>query len=199
MNPIVRMCVLLAVFTFLEPAGARAGQLAVAGIPNCATVNSHLMRGGQPEGDAWSRLAALGVKVVVDLRRVEEHSTVAERAAVEAAGMRYVNVPMSGLSAPNARQIAAALAVIVGPDPVFIHCKQGKDRTGTVVALYRISHDHWNNDQALDEAESRGLHWYERGMKHLIRSYHLATAPVATSVPAAPADSLALAGAALQR
>jgi len=71
-----------------------------------------------------------------------------------------------------------------------VHCAAGKDRTGTVVAAYRIAHQKWTNQQALAEAQQIGLHWWERGMKRYIASY---TAPAIAPAPAAQlasADSL---------
>lgn len=177
------------------PISAQAADLAVPGIPNFQHVNAHVLRGGQPADVAWQKLANMGVKTVIDLRRESEHSTAAEARAVEAAGMRYVNVPMSGFKTPRAEQVAKVLDLMDGGDIVFVHCKHGKDRTGTVVAAYRISRDRWANQKALDEAESYGLHWYERGMKRFIRDYLVADrTPVkvtgsrgtATASPAVP-------------
>jgi uncharacterized protein (TIGR01244 family) len=145
------------------------------GVPHFHQVNQNLYRGGQPSADGWKSLAALGVKTVIDLRRENEdgeHSTAAERRAVEAAGMRYVHVPMKGApSAPTDDQILKVLGEFRSDEPVFVHCKKGKDRTGTVIACYRIARDGWQNDRALDEAKSFGMHWYEFGMKGYIRSF----------------------------
>ena len=144
----------------------------VSGIPNFIQVNEHIFRGAQPEDGAWTQLAALGVKTVVDLRQVSEHSTTDEARAVEAAGMRYVSIPMNGWETPRPELVAQVVAMLEAPgDTVFVHCKQGKDRTGTVVAAYRISHDGWANARALDEAESNGMHWFLRGMKRYISTY----------------------------
>jgi hypothetical protein len=56
-------------------------------------------------------------------------------------------------------------------DRVFVHCKEGKDRTGTVVACYRIVADGWGNRKALSEAKSLGMHWYALGMKSYILGF----------------------------
>jgi tyrosine-protein phosphatase SIW14 len=143
------------------------------GIPNFHQVNEHIYRGGQPDDEAWSNLAHLGVKTVIDLRREGEgdHSTDAEKQAVEAAGMRYLSVPMNGILAPEEEDVAKVLAVLDSNQPVFVHCKEGKDRTGTVIAVYRMGHDGWQSRAALKEAESYGMHWFEVGMKQYIKNY----------------------------
>src|SRR5215467_4014434 len=141
------------------------------GIPNFRQVNDHVFRGGQPPADAWQRLARLGVKTVIDLRRTDEHSTTEEAQAVAAAGMRYVSVPMKGVVAPTDEQIDKVLKLLDSQEPVFVHCRRGADRTGTVIACYRIAHDGWGNQRALAEAKSFGMAWTQMGLKSYIKSF----------------------------
>jgi protein tyrosine/serine phosphatase len=54
---------------------------------------------------------------------------------------------------------------------VFVHCRRGADRTGTAIAVYRISHDHWDNKQALHEAKDFGMSMFARGMQHYVADY----------------------------
>ena len=42
-----------------------------------------------------------------------------------------------------------------------MHCKRGADRTGAVIAAYRIDHDHWDNLRAFKEAMSRGMSFFQ--------------------------------------
>jgi protein tyrosine/serine phosphatase len=85
--------------------------------------------------------------------------------------MRYVNVPMNGNVVPRETDIIKILTILGSGDRVFVHCKQGKDRTGMVVACYRIAADGWENRKALSEAKSLGMHWYELGMKSYILDF----------------------------
>jgi tyrosine-protein phosphatase SIW14 len=140
-------------------------------IPNFHQVNEHVYRGGQPSPEHWQSLAKLGVKTVIDLRREDEHSTAAEAKAVAALGMNYINVPMKGVVAPTNEQIAKVLAALDSEGPVFVHCKRGADRTGTVIACYRIKHDHWQRPQALQEAKSLGMGMVQLGLKHYIMAF----------------------------
>jgi tyrosine-protein phosphatase SIW14 len=137
-------------------------------IPNFHQVDDHIYRGGQPPTEAWRGLAALGVKIVIDLRREDEHSTAAEAQAVAALGMNYFNVPMKGVVPPADEQVAKVLALLNSRKRVFVHCKHGSDRTGVVIACYRIAHDGWRRQQALGEAESLGMGLVQVGLKHYI-------------------------------
>lgn len=148
----------------------------VAGVPNFHEVDANVYRGAQPSLQGFRNLAALGVKTIVDLRgddRLPE-----EQKEVEDLGLRYISVPMSGLTAPTDEQIARILAVFDAADaaPVFAHCREGKDRTGTVVACYRISHDHWTNDKALAEAKQYGMSPFQHPRKKYILGFDNAIA-----------------------
>jgi len=159
------------------PAHAWSDDLPPQGCPHFIQVNDRICRGAQPSQDAWPKLASRGVRTVIDLRQRQEHAVEAESIAVYAAGMRYVNFPMNGFEIPTTGQIESVLNLLDGDDHVFVHCKLGKDRTGTVIAAYRISRERWPNEKAMAEAQQCGLHWYERGMKRFISSYHRDTRP----------------------
>jgi uncharacterized protein (TIGR01244 family) len=161
----------------------------VRGVANFHQVNGNIYRGAQPTAQGWASLERLGVKTVIDLRRDGEHSIKAEQRAVEAAGMHYVNVPMRGIVAPLDETIFKVLALLQssGAGPVFVHCRRGVDRTGAVIACYRIAHDGWPNQKALEEAKSYGMHWFELGLMR----YVLRFSPLPQSVPAESAPNRA--------
>jgi protein-tyrosine phosphatase len=101
--------------------------------------------------------------------------------------MRYVNIPFYGISTPSAAQIASALSVLDNKEngTVFVHCRRGSDRTGIVLACYRISHDGWQNTKALGEAKGFGMTWLAVGMRHFIEGYRPPLQNASTAGPAA--------------
>lgn len=143
-----------------------------AGVENFHKVSDTVYRGAQPTTEGFRSLAAMGVKTVLDLREQDSRSKL-EKQAVEAAGMKYVNIPLQGTNVPANGDVTMALTLLNDPaaGPVFVHCRRGADRTGTVIAAYRITHDKWSGEKALSEAKSLGMAWYAGGMKQYIRSY----------------------------
>ena len=118
----------------------------------------------------------LGLKTIIDLRETDSRST-AEKKTVEALGMRYINIPLQGMSAPAEASVQKVLALFndSSAGPVFIHCRRGADRTGTVVACYRIGHDGWDNAKALSEAKTNGMSRIEIAMQHYVMRYQPST------------------------
>jgi protein tyrosine/serine phosphatase len=141
-------------------------------VHNFHQVNAFLYRGAQPDLSDLERLKAIGIKTILNLRGAGDGSDKEEREA-HALGMQYVNIPLSGLRRPTEASISRILELINSRDyqPVFVHCARGSDRTGTVVAVYRIMHDGWTAKRAIKEAESFGMMFWERGMKDFIRDY----------------------------
>jgi tyrosine-protein phosphatase SIW14 len=150
---------------------AWGAEIQAPGIANFHQVNDRVYRGAHPTEEGWKSLAKLGVKTIIDLCREGEHSSESEARAVQAAGMRYVSVPMNGYVAPSNEQVAKVLQLLDSGEPVFVHCKLGRDRTGTVIACYRIKHEGWQNQKALQEAKSYGLHSLEFGMKRFVLAF----------------------------
>jgi tyrosine-protein phosphatase SIW14 len=153
--------------------GAPAEKLKLAGVHNAGKISDALLRGAQPSTQGLAELKKLGVTTIVDLR--DNSGPVAkERAQAEALGMRFINIPVRGWSPPGNTQVAEFLRLFQ-QDPaqkIFVHCYYGEDRTGVMVAAYRIAQQRWTADQAVAEMYSFGFHYHlYRGMKSYIRKF----------------------------
>ena len=143
-------------------------------LPNFAQVNDRLYRGGQPTPEGYRKLRELGVKTVINLRSL--HSS---RRDIEAAGLACVEIPLRadflGSEPPTDEELKKFFDIILDParQPVFIHCKSGKDRTGTLSAVYRLEIDGWTRDEAIEEMQAFGFHDYYEDLMKYIRGYQL--------------------------
>ena len=167
-----RLIVAAIALSFPTSSGAAQGLSPDKDLPNFRQVNQHLYRGGQLKRGSIGHLAQLGIRTIVNLRATDEHSR-AEEAEAKAAGLRFYNVPMGAYGKPTDEEVERVLAVISDPanQPVFVHCQRGKDRTGTIIACYRLTHDNWTIEQALQEASQIGMGWWEFGMKKYLREF----------------------------
>ncbi len=144
----------------------------VPGINNFYKVDDEVYRGAQPSQAGFRYLAKIGVRTVIDLREADSRSR-AEQKLVAAAGLKYINVPMSWLTPPTQAQIDRILTTLrdSAAEPVFVHCMRGADRTGAVIAAYRIDHDGWDNVRALQEAKDRGMSFFQLPRERFIRDF----------------------------
>jgi tyrosine-protein phosphatase SIW14 len=141
------------------------------GLPGLSTVGrvaNGIFRGAQPEPEGYATLKAMGVRTVVNLRT--RHG---ERKAVEAAGMRYVEIPMSFWGDVDPAVVRKVLSAMTDPanQPVFVHCARGADRTGVVAAVYRMEVDGWSEAEAEAEMEAFGFHEIWSQLKEYVRRY----------------------------
>src|SRR6185295_14979600 len=124
-------------------------------LPNFSFVSSSVYRSGQPDDDGVRLAKSFGIRSILDLRlKVDDE----EEYAAGTAGLAVLHVPMNGVYSPTFEQVDRALAVLTDPRraPVLVHCHYGKDRTGAVIAAYRVVVQGWTVAQAADEAKSFG-------------------------------------------
>jgi protein tyrosine phosphatase (PTP) superfamily phosphohydrolase (DUF442 family) len=123
--------------TFRIPDSVRPGpqepiEGAIPGVENFGMVSKDVWRGGKPSAEGLHTLAALGVKTVIDLREADESADIPH-------GVRYVRLPVSAWQADQVDVEQVLKMIAASPKPVFIHCHQGRDRTGLAIAAYRLS------------------------------------------------------------
>ena len=121
-------------------------------IKNFGKMDERFYRGARPKDEDYKVLAELGIKTVIDLT---DNSREYEQPAVEAAGLRYINIPMVDKSYPSMDQVNEFLKVVDNPETgkFFVHCAGGRHRTGVVGAVYRFTRNNWNLEQVLAEMD----------------------------------------------
>jgi protein tyrosine phosphatase (PTP) superfamily phosphohydrolase (DUF442 family) len=146
-------------------------------IDNFGRISETLFRGAQPDERGMASLQRLGVRTIVNLRMPDDVWPPEPLLAREK-GIAYINVPLSGVWAPTEAQVRQVLSLIeTSPGPVFVHCQHGADRTGTVIACYRIEHDGWPAERAQAEANRYGMSRLLSGMRNFVRTFRPAVKP----------------------
>jgi tyrosine-protein phosphatase SIW14 len=157
----------------------------IPGLENFAKVSDALYRGAQPEREGFEQLKKMGIKTVINLR--DNHS---DRLKLRGLGFRYVHIPCEA-SDPDLANVIAFLKVVTDPayQPVFVHCQHGSDRTGMMVACYRMAVQGWPKDRALAELPNFGFHTVWKDIRTFLKTLDPAAlkAKLATS-PAPPVE-----------
>ncbi len=146
--------VTLLLFAALFQAPAQAE---LPAIPKFLQVSPEFCTGAQPRLEAFAKLKADGVKSVLNLRQPSEHRAADEQAAVEAAGMKYFNIPVVYRD-PTDADVDAFLKITDDPAnrPMFIHCTAAI-RVGAFWAIRRAVRDGLTVEAALEEGKKVGL------------------------------------------
>ena len=160
---------------FITSAGtalAQSNESATIKIKNFGQMDDRFFRGAQPKQDDYKQLAALGIKTIIDLT---DDPKSYEKPSAEAAGLQYVNIPMSDTHYPESAKIDQFLKLVDDPSTgkFYVHCAGGRHRTGVMGAVYRFNHDHWNFDQVYAEMKKYDFYtrWGHGDMKKFVEDY----------------------------
>ena len=176
MSPLsTRVSLSAAAFALLLVAAADTSAQTAASrtdLPKLRQVSERLFRGAQPRAGGLRRLPSLGVQTVINLRGASAR-TRADETEARALGLRYFNLPLPTWGRPPDARMRLILDIIAAPESgrVFIHCKDGVDRTGTVVALHRMAHEGWAAGDALAEADRLGMRKVQYWMRDYVADY----------------------------
>lgn len=164
--------------TTITPPGTRTGTGDVG--PADGSLNSHLVRTAkpvdllpdtehqyrdgpflfvsQPSGADWGVAAEQGYKTVIVLRPESELSQLGydEIAAIEAAGLAYIHIPITKDSFSRADVTAFAQALASLTEPVVIHCSSS-NRVGAMWAAYLALERHFDVETAIERGRAAGM------------------------------------------
>lgn len=131
-----------------------------------AKVDAPLYRGSLPSKADLAELKAMGVKTDIDLLGevpvFDTFLVAREKRWAREVGVKFVQIKIPTGKVPFSGKMNDALAdqflkVVADPanQPCFVHCLHGRDRTGTMAAVYRMARNGYTNAQA--EEEMRGF------------------------------------------
>ncbi|MHC4945697.1 MAG: fused DSP-PTPase phosphatase/NAD kinase-like protein [Planctomycetota bacterium] len=151
----------------IRPAEWSAPIEGLPGLPNLHKVDDGLYRGAQPEEEGFAGLKKLGIKTVVNLRSL--HS---DRSECKKHGLDYVKISAQAWEAEE-DEVVDFMKIATDPErmPVFVHCQHGADRTGMMVAVYRVVEMGWTKEEAIREMTEGGYGYHSiwKGLLTYIR------------------------------
>lgn len=143
-----------------------------APVSNFAWITPGVARGGQPDAAGMRFLRERGFRTVVNFRSY--HS---DRDLAKDVGLESIEIPVQadvfGSEPPTEEQLKTFFAAVLDPakQPVFFHCAHGKDRTGTLAAVYRMEVDGWTSDEAIEEMNFFGYHAIYQDLIGFVKDY----------------------------
>jgi len=124
-----------------------AQPVSLAGVPNLHKVNDGLYRSAQPTAEGMKALQAMGIRTVLNLRQFHWN-----REELVGTDLLSEHTPLPTWSL---QEIDAVRFLRIATDPqktpVLVHCKYGADRTGALIAVYRIAVQGWTKEEGPDK------------------------------------------------
>ena len=151
-------------FNLEQSSGRKWAQpLDLPGVPNFYKVCDTLYRGAQPTEQGFQNLAKLGIKTIVNLRESESDSD-----KISDSNLSYVQIDTLAWDLHD-KDVSQFLQIVCNKQrqPVFVHCRRGADRTGTMCAAYRIVVEGWTKQQAIEEMTKGGF-GFSKAWKNLV-------------------------------
>lgn len=120
-------------------------------------VGDNLYRSAQPTAQGMKNLRKMGIETIVNLRSFNS-----DRNLIGSTGLGYEHLYMKAWH-PEHKEVVRFLQIATNPKraPVLVHCQHGADRTGTMIALYRVSVQGWTREEALREMTEGGFGFHE--------------------------------------
>jgi tyrosine-protein phosphatase SIW14 len=134
-------------------------------ISNCFKVSGDVYRAEQPAQKDIPDLKKLKIRTLLNLR--EYHS---DDEVFRHSGLRLMHLPLAAGSLDQADLISALKMLREAEKPVLIHCWHGSDRTGFVVAGYRIVFQSWTREEAIEELRLGGFGYHSDVYPNIIKT-----------------------------
>ena len=134
--------------------------VAMEGAPNLHRVTDRIYRSAQPNAVGFRNLAAVGLRRVINIRRTIDDAPLAAGTDLQ---LHHVMMMTRAIREEHSARVVEALSALRQAEargPVLIHCTHGADRTGTVIALWRIIYQGWSREAALAEMTQGGFGFY---------------------------------------
>lgn len=139
----------------------QAVRIEAVNFQNLHQINTDIYRCEQPTKSGMKELEKMGIKTVLNLRNKVNDKKVAKGTSINL--MRW---PINTWKMAYADVLQVLYIIDKAEKPVAVHCLHGSDRTGVVIAAYRIAVDDWSKQAAIAEfkAEQFGYHegWFPR-------------------------------------
>lgn len=134
-------------------------------VKNCFKVSDDIYRSAQPAGEAASSMKDLGIKSILNLR----HYHPEDSEEFKKAGIILYSYKMDAGSASIKDLIEALKIIQTAPKPILIHCWHGSDRTGFIIAGYRMAMQGWSAEKAIEELRKGGYGYHELEFPHIMK------------------------------
>jgi protein-tyrosine phosphatase len=121
-------------------------------VENLHKVDEKLYRSAQPDEKEFKQLYNFGVRYDLNLRQFHD-----DKDKLKGSDIKYHHIPINTSKMSYEQLVEAVAYLSQTKQKTLVHCLHGSDRTGTVVAGYRIAVNGWDKEKAIDEFINGGF------------------------------------------
>ena len=131
---------------------------------NLYKVDENLYRSEQPTKEGMLALETIGIKSIVNVRNILN-----DRSEGKSTKLTLYKKRINTWTIKYSEVVDALKMIQNAPKPTLIHCKHGSDRTGCVVAAYRMAFMNWTKEEAIKEFQSGGFGYHADAFPNVLR------------------------------
>lgn len=141
-----------------------ANKIESTSLYNLYKIDEDLYRSEQPTLYKMNELEKMGIKSILNLRNIKSDLREAKNC-----NLNLYHKRINTWTITKEEAIDALKLIINAPKPILVHCKHGSDRTGCVIALYRMAKMNWSKDDAIKEFKYGGFGYHEDAFPNILR------------------------------
>lgn len=124
----------------------KAERQSLDGLKNFYKIDEGIYRSEQPDENDFIALEKMGLLEVLNVRRLWSDDKKARHTDLK---LHHISMKAGDI---KEREVIKALKVIDDrKGPILVHCWHGSDRTGMLMAMYRLVFQNWTKDDAIHE------------------------------------------------
>lgn len=140
-----------------------AAKINVQGFHNLYKVDEGMYRSEQPTAKGMFSLDSMGIKTLINLRQTHTDTKEAKKTS-----LALVRISMNAFTISYTDIVVGMKAIMQAPKPLLVHCKHGSDRTGCIIAIYRIIKCNWTREEAIKEFREGGFGYHEKSFPNIL-------------------------------
>ncbi len=130
---------------------------------NLYSINDFIYRSEQPSKKGFKELEASGVKTIINLRRLRNDNKKARNT-----NLKLEHIPLATKKITEDDIIEVMQLIQNAKKPLLVHCWHGSDRTGVMIAAYRIVFENWTKKDAIDEFKLKEFGYHIKKYPNLL-------------------------------
>jgi protein tyrosine/serine phosphatase len=141
-----------------------AQKVSVNGMHNLYKIDSLVYRSEQPHHKEMKELQSMGISTVLNLRHKRNDNWKGRKTK-----LKLEHIPINTWKVSYDELVNATGILVRAKEPILVHCWHGSDRTGAIIACYRIVKFNWTKEEAIKELVNGGYGFHKNTFQNIVQ------------------------------